>query len=437
MRIPHLLIALILFAPTPLVAQEVSISLPLAGNYHAGHYMPVAVTVRTLSRPATLRIKADGAADTVLDVGAGSVELVVPLLVLRAPLGVVSATIDGTTVATYSGDLRSPASGEQLVGMLSAGVRPPQELFPSRNVIPILLDPTAPLRGAGIAWEALNAVVLDGPALARIDATAMDQLLTAGTIVAVRAPKAPAMPAVSWKQSGDFWLGTRPSLGPLGAVVSESAYEPTYGWEPGWPGATRRGIVFAAIAYVGASLLLTLWRTRRPWGAQVLCAAVAVGTVVVWAQRRPAVFEATTGVVVKQGQFEQRDRWAYQASMSGRDGAFRWTGATWPVFASAEQMERVRVELRCDERGMPKGFVYRLPPRGRIGFLSRTFWNSRPDNVERELRLPVTSAASRVARDLYLREDFWIAGQAAGEAGDVAEEARTWPAVVIERGKAP
>src|SRR5438876_9507657 len=94
----HMLLILMLLS-IPATA-DVSISLPLQGYYREGRYMPVHIHTAEPTT-GTIRLSATGAADTVLSVSNTTVDVILPMLVLRAPLSNLTAQVNDSQPTNY------------------------------------------------------------------------------------------------------------------------------------------------------------------------------------------------------------------------------------------------------------------------------------------------------------------------------------------------
>src|SRR5439155_11703552 len=135
-------------------------SLPMAGYYRPGRYMPLHVVSNNTKK---LELRQDGVLPIDV-VGLGfSTDAIIPALILGdGPSDVVHVrTDDGVHDVQLS--LRPLAANEKLVGVVGHHSSFSQWLFPNQEVIPIPLDAAKPLPGPAAAWELLDAIVVDGP----------------------------------------------------------------------------------------------------------------------------------------------------------------------------------------------------------------------------------------------------------------------------------
>ena len=421
--VPHLVPGLVLLAAALPCAAEVSVSLPLEGYYRAGRYMPVRVVVK--GEPAgELRVSADGAVTTAIQLDGRTADLIVPLLVVREPLGPVRWSLPdgrGGTVGT-----KPIALGEQdrLVGFAGGDTGATAGLFAGKTVIPVSLDATNPLRGPPAACESLDAVVLDRAPpeyLAR-------SLAAGGTAVAVRSAAQPEANLLPWRRAGEAWVLSNDPVGPRGAIVPE-AYLPTYGWRPGRTPETRRQVVLIAVLFSLFFFAATLWRSRLAVIVVVGLSAAACGALAFRAGRQSPVTVAGAVVFVRHGGIFQVDQWEFIKCMAPATTGFRPTLAARPVFASVGHFERSGVRLACGPDGMPLAFTFPLTPESSMAFLTRLAspTDALPDPAARG------SPLWPLVREGYLRPGWRAAGEIKwgfDEGPEVQRE--NWGGIVVE-----
>jgi len=370
-----------------------------------------------LEKVGGIEIRAWGVLPT--EIQAGGRELVAPVLAVRGPVRELVART-GNAEAKYDGPMRLLGESERLVAVVGGDYAMAKELFAPRVVVAVGLNADDPLPGSGVAWGVLDGLVIDSTALGRVARGTIEELLTGGTTVAVKGENRPGWLAV-WERKGLYWIGHREIAGPHGSIVNEATYGPTYGWEPGWSARVRGQVMILAGVIAGAMLLVALvLRGRRLIVGEIVVALCAGGAEYAFARAHPALFDASGSVVVRQGESLQVDRWNYQACVKGTEAAIRWDRLTWPMWASGTQIETAGMTLRCDEQGRPMGFVYHLPDRGRIGFLSRRFEAAHALNGNGG-----DSAMQGVARSFYVDDHTSIVGQSADQ--------QQWGQVVLEQ----
>jgi hypothetical protein len=322
------------------------ISLPLEGYYRPGAYMPVASGGE---RGAMLR--APGGVAT----QAGATPGVLPVLVL-------SATADHLERGDQKVPLHALAADQRLVGCATRDDALLPLLFPSNPIVTIQLNPENPLPGSPLAWDSLDVLVTDA-----IDAKLIAPLLATGMTIAVRSD-APPDKLWPWKRLGDAWVLRPPADQPL--TIDESAYEPTYAWQPAHSAATRQLVFIVAVLASCAMLGIALWRSRWSLPALVLFAGLFCAGISVWRVKHTDVMTMTREGRTT-GQITCTDRWTFQMSPTATKAEMKFDGITWPVFASAAHAESVHCVLECDATGNPSRFVYDLPSNARMAFVTR------------------------------------------------------------------
>ena len=373
---------IILLLCTPALA-DVSISLPLQGYYREGRYMPVHIRIDEITT-GTVRLSATGAADTVVNVSNTAVDVIVPMLVVRAPLGNLAIRVNDAQPVRYPNALYALGSRQRIIGMERADRNLAHSLFPSEYTpIALLMNPEA-LQSAAIA-----------PSL---DAIVSETFTCVGPFLSIETDR-PLDPKLK-----DFKIDA--PIGPIGTVVSDAAYLPTYAWNPGWPPTLRRVVIFAAFAFLALSILIALLGRRFAWAMHIVAAVIAISAILWWRAKTPPVFETHYQVISINNGTAWLDRWSYQTAAVNTRGAYRWSAPTWPVFASESQMLAAHLELHCDFVGRPTGFLYDLPRNGRIAFFTRAITRDIPAVTQ-----PIDSALMPLIRDLYLAPGVQVLGQ--------------------------
>jgi hypothetical protein len=330
---------------SPLTARgQAAATLPLGEHYRVGKFFPVR---------ATSIGDAAGAMPTRVIPGSSPNDAVVPLLAVG-------------TIQRDGWLMRPLRDDERLVAATSADPTFASQLFPGQRVIDVPIDLAAPLPGPTLAWQALDAVLLDAPAAARVSERQVETLLAGGTTVAVRSDARPRG-AWPWRQQGAWWVVR--SDAPHVELVQSQRYAP--GVESGTPAHVRRTIAFVLAAFALAAVGASLWRSRWAWGAVVLLAVVAGFGLAAWHSRQPT--NATFSSDESSGMW--RDRWTrYTAFADGevRHEIIESDAAAWPVFFSRRQAQDADLHLECAADGMPQAFVGKLKRGQSIVFLNRS-----------------------------------------------------------------
>jgi len=197
----------------------------LDGYFHPGRCMPVRVSP---GNGETL-LSGDGMIPTIVPIAYGGV---VPVLVLEAPVDSSGQT-----------GLRVLSPNDRLIAIVgSSEAAAAVDLFPNEKPpIVVRVDPSVALTGPSLAWETLDAVVLDRPP----EPEKVEKLLAMGVVIAMRTQDVPDH-QWPWRREGELWV-VRPQLvGPGGAIGGEAVHLPTVGWDVRLPSATKRQIVLAA-----------------------------------------------------------------------------------------------------------------------------------------------------------------------------------------------
>lgn len=392
------------------------ISLPTEGHYRRGRYMPV-------------RVEGATPTDSISVLGGGTIptEINHP----DSPAFTIPWLIAGDLITdprwqAAGGPPQLPlvlhplASDERLVGFAGTSQELAQLLFPGNTIVPVQLDESELLEPVE-AWECLDAVVLSSSAAARLDEARLATLLAGGTIIAVRSDAAPTG-HWPWQRRGGYWVLQYRPAGPQ-PIVEPEAYQPTYSWDRGWPGAFRRRVLFAAVLFSILSLASLLYRSRWTAITFVAVCLVFIAALAVWSSRQSPVLQLSSAVRVEAGPISQFDLWTWQSPVRAADVSFRVSGLTEPFLASIKQIDETRLRLVCQSNGRPAQFDCHLEPMQSLAFLSRQV---RPSSA-----LPVLTAAPARSLDfaeaLYPRPQSRVVGQyLAGAAGT--------PVTVIQDG---
>jgi hypothetical protein len=248
-------------------------------------------------------------------------------------------------------------------------------------------------------------VVLSASAAARVDEAHRSALLAGGTIIAVRSDAQPD-DHWPWKLEGGYWILRYAPAGPR-SIVEPAAYEPTYGWERGWPESFRRRVVFAAVLFCILSLGTLLWRSRWTVLAFVTVSLVFVAIFATWYGRQSPMLWLESAVRVEVGPISQFDLWTWQSPVRSADASFPIAGLTHPFLGTLRQVEQTRLRLICRPDGSPDHFDFHLEPGQSLAMLSRQLRLVSP--------MPNLSLASAASHDfadsLYLQPGSHLQGQ--------------------------
>jgi hypothetical protein len=376
-----------------------AVSLPLQGYFRSGRYMPVRVD------PSTTRVAADGVLPTVIESRSDSV---VPVLVVGSP-GSLNADLP----------LHSLADDERLVAFGGDTQSLARSLFPWEKIVAIAVNSSDPLPGPGASWEALDAIILDSPAMARLDDAQRSVFLAAGTILAVAGDGVPDS-RWPWKRRNSLWVLQCQPVGPVGEVLDRGVFSPTYAWAPGSSAVLRRQI-FVAGALLGIAVVgIAMWRSKAAVGAIVFLAIIASGATIWWRDHLGIVDQAGGDIIVVSDSLLQRDSWLYERGRGGGVRRIDWSGSTHPVLASIAQIQSTQMCIVVSATGNP-AFEYHAMAGETASFLRR---DVRPGTAE-AVNGSNASPMRELARDIYLTTGRRIAGE------QTAVDGR-WDTVVIE-----
>jgi hypothetical protein len=344
-----LLIALTLGSIATSVCAQ-TIALPLDGYFRPGAYMPVKKGSGVFSSEKT---PDPFLADSVTtDAKAGEV----------APVFVLNALTDQLQCGDAKLPLHALAEDDRLVGRATHDDAVISQIFPQSHVINIELNPSNPLPGAAIAWDSLDAAVLES-----IEPNRIAPLLATGMAIIIRSDARPDT-TWPWQRVGDAWV-LRPVSTIQPSMSGESAYEPTYAWHPSHSPATRQMIVIIAVLASCAMLGTALWRSRWNIVALGIVAALVCGGVCWWRLTHGTILTMTREDRIISS-ITQTARWTYQTSPARTQAEMKCDSATWPVFASQAHAESMHCVMECDATGQPVRFRYELPANTRMAFVS-------------------------------------------------------------------
>ncbi len=386
---------LILVLTWATVAQA-RVSLPLQGYCRAGRCMPV----RIEQTPGSVKLDGQGIAVTNALSGRWGI---VPLLV-------VSDTPGPLRVEAEEIPLRSLAGNDRLIGIASKDEHLPAELFAGQNLIKVHLDPANPIPGPPMAWETLDAIVLDSP----IDPQHIVEYLDSGMAVIVRTTNVPDS-TWPWKKIDNGWLLQIAPSGPTSALVGESGYVPAQNWAPGLDSDIRIQIVLAAIV---AMLLLTAMTLLRRWYYAMPAMCIACWAVIFyWRQNQPDLREVGGTITFSTATFQQRDRWRYVQSPHD---SFGESALDRPMLVDSVFADEIQLSLYCRADG---GNVWRyvLPHNTVLGLMDRVITPAKelPPMIDSSV-----SPLSDLARQIYLKPSTRLLGQ-------TASAPNQWPGVVV------
>jgi hypothetical protein len=386
------------------VSAAAQISLPLNGYYRPGRYMPMRVS----AADTDVKLSADGALSTLVQSRNG---VLVPILIYGSPREL--------TTATERLPLHPVSEDERLIGSTMDAVETGHRLFPRQKIIPVSLTAADPLPGPAAAWEALDAVVTDSPAMSRLDDDRRSALLAAGIVLAATGDVAPD-DRWPWKHDGKLWVLRDQPLGPTDRIVDEAIYSPTFAWAPGWSVAVRQEVFGAGVLLAILAIALFLWRSKATMAGIILLAVISSGTVAWWRTLLGPVNQAGGDVIVAANGLLQRDTWLYERARSDSPRDIAWSGWTHPVFASSEQIEKTGMQVRVSSDGK-LSFTYRARRDETVAFIHREVGPETAPAATPSRSSPMQN----LAREVYQSATDRILGETHPPPG-------RWPSVVIE-----
>jgi hypothetical protein len=376
----------------------VEVTLPLNGYWRPGKYIPLRVSARDAG--PSIDITGDGIIPVRLPLRDGRFDGTIPLLVMSEPRGIGERP------------MRQLTAEQHIVGFTTIDLQFAQELFPGDTIIPIQLSPADLLPGPAIAWETLDAVVLDN-AISNVTEEKLRELANCGV-------------AIAWRPGE---ISKRTLVGPRFAADDLAPFAPVQGWAADWPLAFRRGILLGAIAFSIIAMGVGLMRFRHSAIILVLICASGTAGLWLWWKNRPTILTQCGSIIVRDGALAQHDLWIFQATASGSTSRMPWAGAMRPYFETKLDRLAMKPVLLCDEFGSPQQFEYHLLPGQKIGFLMRSFIPT----PQASLRETKSSSLERLAKRMYLREGLSIAGESDSLLRlDLPKYGEQWPTLVIE-----
>jgi hypothetical protein len=346
----HRLITVLMFLAvlaTGAARGAVEMSDPLGNHYRAGRYIPVHVVARDEisaqteipgTVPATVGRPASGLLDAIL-----------PVLVVKP--------------------VEALGEDERLIGSTVPDTQVASQLFPEKKLFHVGLDLANPLPGPALAWNTLDAVLLDAASAARVTEKQLETLLASGTTVAVKSELRPGA-AWNWKRLGEWWVVRPPQDGSI-ELIQPERYADFSSASVGWPSPVRWSLFLTLLAFSLLAVAVSLLRWRKSWMAVIFLSVFTVAAVMLWRKAQRPMIQTTTMFSVGPWQ----ETLTHYASMA--DGEFRHPidaddALTLPVFWSRRQLEDVKLVLECNPDGTPIAFVGKLNRDQSIVFISRS-----------------------------------------------------------------
>ena len=282
------------------------------------------------------------------------------------------------------------------------------------------LENSDPLPGPPAAWDALDAIVLDPAAMARITNGQRSALLAAGVTLASRSNSRPDE-NWSWQKRGSFWVLRYSPLGPVDQLVNPDAYAPTFAWSPGWPAAIRAQVAAVAVVLFLAIVAVAMLRDHRAVFGLIALSLLSAAAVAVWQHALGTVSRAGGDMIVQSPGLIQRDAWVFERARQTGEQTIPWAGWTVPIFGSA--VAPVDSGIRIQIADGSASFNFQLDRGKTIAFVRREVQPGPVPTLENDRGSPMREAANAV----YLGKGDRIRGQTSGS-GD------RWQGVVIGRG---
>jgi len=441
LSVPHF-IGVLLFClictlhPLSALAQ-ITVTFPLEGHYRPGRYMPVHVLGSATGKEFTLQ--SDGSLPLSISTASGSVDVTAPWLTTSSSLQNAVWIENGEhPLATGFEPL---TDNQRLVALAGIEAAEARAIFSDAEIVPVHLDVTDPLPGSPAAWEALDGLMLDENAAARVTNHQLRTLLAAGTTVAIRSDRRPGG-TWPWKRAGAYWVVAHLRAGPE-SLIEPAAYGPTYGWVRGLPWPTRRrallGGLIVCVLLIGAAFP-PLRRIRGissgPFSlspgtageAQISARAassdvsltasrngvLAVGSVAIatsllwiaWQGRQPPLSTLAAQVVSQVGSLTQHDRWTWISSPVALETTFAAGELTHPIFFTHSQLAATQMRVVCDGNDEPISFRFHLEPRLAIAFVDSTV----DTESDRHSLSTTRSSFSAMAEEVYANPALTVAG---------------------------
>jgi hypothetical protein len=383
------------------------VKLPLDGYTRPGRFFPIMLDGREADR--SIVFSGDGCMDCQLQPGFATTRIV-PML-----------AIGSTRELKWDGGaapLRVVGDRERLVGTSDAELD--KTLFPDDREIPIRLDPADLLPGPAVAWESLDALLLDSAMFQRITDAQRSDLLAGGVMLAARG-EVPDQ-RWPWRFNGSLWI-----LSPIrarlnGQLIDENVYAPTFGWTPGWAPQIRGRVVgLAALLVLFTAGILTVRKNWITAAAAIGLSLLAAGGVAGWHHSLSNIDRAGGDIIIADRGLVQRDSWVYQRAKRSSTEAVPWAGSTHPVFASTVglTLSRMQLHIGADDE---LTFVYQAIASRTVAFVRTQIEPGAMPATVNSKQSPMQEAA----RLVYLSPGLRVVGELPGLDG-------RWSGVVLTR----
>lgn len=388
----------------PATAAAQSIRLPLDGYYRPGRCMPVFIE----PSDREVNLQGQGSVPTRVEAGRGGV---VPVLVLDAQAGPLNGI-----------PLKALSDSQRLIGSAVDDPGIGARVFPSHSALIVRLDPSNPLAGPALAWQGLDAVVLERS----LSVEQTSDLLACGVTVVARGA---ALPDRFWpwrRLDESHWMLRHALAGPELPLSGEVAYLPAESWQPTQP---LRWMIFVmaiviALLMLGASLL----PTRRLSIAGMLVVVLACCAMIeFWRRTLPQVRVASGAIAVASDAMVQVDHWDYLRPLDRRMHHYRASRITLPALLDASHAASAGLVLDCARDAESLGWRYRLEAGSTLAFVSRSIASGPGNDIG---STPAgRSPLQELARQAYVGSGRRITGERPWGTKDEFRD--HWPAVLI------
>jgi hypothetical protein len=388
-----------------------SITLPLEGYCKPGRYFPIQIDGPDAAHPTTLT--ADNGLPCDID-PATTGKTIAPMLMTGSP--------HKLSWADQSIALRMPGENERLIAGSSDDLTVAESLFPGKRLIPIQLDSSNPLPGPPVAWETLDAVLLDGLQFSRIDDAKRSALLSGGVML-ISTGDTPPDHRWPWRKAGSVWVLSANIVGPIGEAINENIYAPTYTWIPGYSAAVRGQVMAVAILLVLLTAGLMLRPNRITITTAIALSIFTTAGIIYWRHSLGSADRAGGDIIIANAGLLQRDAVVYERAKVDSIQTIPWTGWTHPLFASQTGLNRAAMRLHISSNN-ELAFTYQTTIGHTIAFIRRDVQPGPAPVVTSSHDSPMQEAA----RAEYLSAGCKIIGEIPGIAN-------RWPGVVIQNKK--
>ena len=270
------------------------------------------------------------------------------------PIVPVLALTDDLRSNLFTSPFHPLSENERLVGSVTGEI--PPNLFPGCTLIPHHLDASDPLPGPVLAWQALDAVVLDRPP----PDGAIQILLAGGTDVVVHSPTAPDQ-TWPWRRDGPWWILRAPWR--FAATPTDHAYDAVAAWQAGLQTSVRVSLLLQGVIVAILILAVRLWKSpKAPYAALAIAMAATA-----WICTQPRQQQAITAGTVLIGDSARHD-WTFFRALQPLHASFPMDtpAVTWPLLPSHGATD---LTLLVNQAGQPLQIDYALEDNQTLAFV--------------------------------------------------------------------